>query len=166
MFLDRGLDKRIRIGLEFITVAPMAAGATEPRDLTAARRCLAEAEAAHGTPEGLAKLGEGLALLDDVLGAAAAEHARTARNLATTYAARIYGRIETAIDGDRAVPEPELELFFKLLLAFDALGVELPQNARDVKIEIVRRLIDRYYEGYPAETKQQAIAELLRLRGS
>jgi hypothetical protein len=139
----------------------MAARTGEPRDLVAARQCLAEAE--FGTPEGLAKLGDGLELLDGVIDGGG-RHAGTARNLAGTYAARIYGRIGSAIDGDRPVPEPELERFFKLVVAFDGLGVELPPSARDLKIEIVRRLIDRYYEGHPADAKERALHELLQLR--
>ena len=46
------------------------------------------------------------------------------------------------------------------MLAFDQVGVELPQSAQVLKIEVVRLLIDRYYEGHPAERKQQALEEL------
>jgi len=38
-------------------------------------------------------------------------------------------------------------------------------KAQDLKIEVVRRLIDRYYEGHPAERKQQALEELAQITG-
>ena len=51
------------------------------------------------------------------------------------------------------------------MLAFDSVGVELPPEAQGVKIEVVRRLIDRYYEGHPPERKQQAYEELAQITG-
>ena len=135
----------------------------EPRELTAARRCLAEAEAKYRAADGLVRLGEGLALLDDLIGAGSAAEVKTARNLASSYAARIYARIHDLVRQDTQVPEPELEHFFKIVLAFDRVDVELPQAARDLKIEVVRQLIDRYYEGHPAERKRQALEELDQL---
>jgi hypothetical protein len=135
----------------------------EPRELIAARRCLAEAEAKYRAADGLARLAEGLALLDDLIGAGSAAEAKTARNLASSYAARIYGRIHDLVRQDAQVPEPELEHFFKMVLAFDRVDAELPQAARDLKIEVVRQLIDRYYEGHPAERKRQALEELDQL---
>jgi hypothetical protein len=121
---------------------------------------LAAAEDGYRSAEGLARLVEGLELLDDVIRAAGAAHARTARNLAATYAARIYGRIEKLVAGDAALPEPELEHYFKVVLAFDPVAAALPPSARALKIGVVRRLIDRYYEGHPAERKQQALRAL------
>ena len=135
----------------------------EPRQLQDARKCLAEAEAEYGTEEGLVRLGEGLALLDDVLVAGDARHTLIAKNLAATYAARLYGRIERQLDGDRAVPEPELEYFFKLVLAFDQIVGALPASARALKIEVARRLIERYYEGHPQERKLEALRALEQL---
>jgi hypothetical protein len=135
----------------------------EPRELTAARRCLAEAEARYRSAEGLARLAEGLALLDDLIGAGSPAEVETARNLASSYAARIYARIHELVGNDAQVPEPELEHFFKMVLAFDRVDAELPQAARDLKIEVVRQLIDRYYEGHPAERKRQALEELDQL---
>ena len=61
----------------------------EPQELSKARRCLARAEADLSSADGLAQLVEGLAFLDDVIGSGTAA-ATTARNLAMTYAARIY----------------------------------------------------------------------------
>ena len=63
----------------------------EPRQLRDARKCLAQAEAEYETEEGLARLAEGLALLDDMLGAGDARHVGIAKNLAATYASRLYG---------------------------------------------------------------------------
>jgi hypothetical protein len=137
----------------------------EPKELASARRCLAKAEADLSSEDGLTQLVEGLAFLEDVIGTGTATAAKTARNLATSYAARVYGRINAVIATDRQLPEPELEHFFKVVLAFDQIGVELPQSAQDLKIEVVRRLIDRYYEGHPAERKQQALEELAQITG-
>jgi hypothetical protein len=134
----------------------------EPQELTRARRCLARAEASLSSDDGLAQLVEGLELIDNVIvgGTAAAS---TARNLAASYAARIYTRVGEAVGGDVQLPEPELEHFFKVVLAFDQVGAALPESAQELKVAVVRRLIDRYYEGHPPEKKQQALAELAQL---
>lgn len=135
----------------------------EQPELLKARRCLARAEAELRTADGLNALLEGLAFLEDVIGAGTAAGANTARNLATSYAARIYARVGDAVATDAQLPEPELEHFFKLVLAFDGVGVDLPQSAKDLKIAVVRRLIDRYYEGHSPERKERALAELAQL---
>jgi len=137
----------------------------EPKELTSARHCLAKAEADLASSEGLTQLVEGLAFLEDVIGSGTATAVKTARNLATSYAGRVYAQINAIVTTDRQLPEPELEHFFKVVLAFDQVGVALPQSAQDLKIEVVRRLIDRYYEGHPAERKQQALEELAQITG-
>jgi hypothetical protein len=136
----------------------------EPQELSKARRCLARAEADLRSPDGLTQLVEGLAFLEDVIGAGTATAASTARNLATSYAARIYARVGDAVAGDAQLPEPELEHLFQVVLAFDQTGVELPESAQELKIAVVRRLIDRYYEGHPPEKKEQMLAELAQIR--
>jgi len=77
----------------------------EPRELTNARRCLARAEADLRAPDGLTQLVEGLALLEDVIGTGSATAAKTARNLATSYAGRIYGRIGELIADAPSLPD-------------------------------------------------------------
>ena len=134
----------------------------ESQELTKARRCLARAETDLGSVDGLAQLVEGLELLDEVIGAGGAA-ASTARNLAASYAARIFARVGDAVGGDAQLPEPELEHFFKVVLAFDQVGAALPESAQELKIAVVRRLIDRYYEGHPPERKQRALDELAQL---
>lgn len=134
----------------------------EPQQLTKARRCLARAEADLSSADGLTQLMEGLAFLDDVMGAGTAA-ASTARNLAASYAARIYARVGDTVAGDAQLPEPELEHYFKVVLAFDPIGAALPESAQELKIAVVRRLIDRYYEGHPPEKKRRALAELAQL---
>jgi hypothetical protein len=126
---------------------------------------LARAEEDLDSADGLAQLVEGLAILEDVIGSGTAA-ASTARNLATSYAARIYARVGDAVAGDAQVPEPELEHFFKVVLAFDQVGAALPESAQELKIEVVRRLIDRYYEGHPPEKKQRVLDELAQIRRS
>ena len=137
----------------------------EPRELTKARRCLARAEEDLDSADGLAQLVEGLEFLENLIGSGTAA-ASTARNLATSYAARIYARVGDAVVGDAQVPEPELEHFFKVVLAFDQVGAALPESAQELKIEVVRRLIDRYYEGHPPEKKQRVLDELAQIRRS
>ena len=136
---------------------------SESRELAEARRCLASAEASYRSAEGLAALTEGLTLLDDVIAGGAARDVKTAVNLASTYAARLYGRVNDAVAGDAQVPEPELEHFFKLVLAFDQVRDALPASAESLKIEVVRQLIERYYEGHPPERKEQALNDLAEL---
>jgi hypothetical protein len=136
----------------------------EPQELRTARRRLADAESRYGTPAGLTDLREGLGLLDDVMGAGTPGHAATAANLAGAYAARFFARIAAALAGDAALPEPELEQLFQTALAFDRVTVPLPERAADLKVEVARRLIDRYYEGHPPEATRRALEELVRLR--
>ena len=135
----------------------------EPRELLGAREHLARGEASYGSAAGLAELEQGLALLDDVISGSDASHRSIAHNVATTYATRIYRSIGALLDGDRAVPEPQLEHFFKVVLAFDQSEIDLPDSARAVKIEIARRLIDRYYEGHSAERKRKALEQLTKI---
>ena len=134
----------------------------EPQALTKARRCLARAEASLSSADGLTQLVEGLAFLDDVIGGGTPA-AGPARNLAASYAARIYARVGEAVAGDAQLPEPELEHFFKVVLAFDQVSAALPDSARELKIAVVRQLIDRYYEGHPPEKKREALRELEQL---
>jgi hypothetical protein len=126
--------------------------------LEAAREHLARAESAVGSAEGLVRLEQGLALLDEV-------DAPVARNLESTYATRIIERIAQSLEGDRALPEPVLEHFFKTALAFDESRSPPPEEARAVKIRIARRLIDYYCEGQSREEKERATAELLQVAG-
>ena len=136
---------------------------TEPRELLAAREHLARGEASYRSAAGLAELEQGIGLLDDVMSAKDASHRSTAENIAKTYATRIYRSIGALLEADRAVPEPQLEHLFKVVLAFDQSAIELPDNARAVKVEIARRLVDRYYEGHSAEQKRQALEQLTRI---
>jgi hypothetical protein len=137
----------------------------EPRELADARRRLAAADAQYRTQHGLAQLVEGLALLDDLIAEGKAPHAQTATNVATTYASRIYERIRKKVEQDAGVPEPELEHFFKVVLAFDTVGSVLPPASKALKVAVVRQLIERYYEGHPPEHKRQALESLAQLSG-
>jgi hypothetical protein len=136
---------------------------TEPRELSAAREHLARAEAGYRSAAGLAELEHGLGLLDEVISANNAAECDIAQNIAKTYATRIYRSITALLEGDRAVPEPQLEHLFKVVLAFDQSEVDLPDNAREVKIEIARRLIDSYYEGHSPEQKRKALEQLTKI---
>lgn len=136
----------------------------ESAELRAARRSLAQAESTLDTAEGLDALGEGLSLLEDVIAAGTAE-ARTARNLAASYASRVHGRVRERVTRDRQLPEPLLEHYFKVVLAFDVLSGDLSADAAALKVAVVRALIERYYEGHPSEAKRRALAELAKFGG-
>jgi hypothetical protein len=135
----------------------------ESRELKAARRLLAQAEAQLASADGLVRLAEGLGRLDDVIAAGVAAEAKTAHNLAASYASRVYAHIRTLLDRDAQLPEPELEHYFKVVLAFDQVSASLPPEARELKVAVVRALIERYYEGHPPERKRAALAELANL---
>ncbi len=135
----------------------------EPRQLTFAREHLSRAEAAYDTKEGLRRLEEGLALLDEVIATDAADYETVARNLATTYSNRIVSAIRARIETDHAIPEPDLEHLFKVMLAFDQIDFELPADAQALKISIARRLIDLYYEGCSPADKEKALQQLAQI---
>lgn len=132
----------------------------ESRELETARRSLAAGERDLGSADGLARLNEGLGLLDDIATTDERGEGKTARNLAATYAGRVYERVAAHVARDRQLPEPELEHYFKVVLAFDCFADALPTSAAELKIAVVRSLIERYYEGYPPEKKAAALAQL------
>lgn len=137
---------------------------TEPDDLTSARRHLARAEAALMTADGLFDLKEGLALLESVIDDSAGTEAESvARNLARTYTGRTYARVRQHVESADNLPEPQLEHLFAVMRAFDDSGIELPPESARLKIDVVRRLIDLYYEGYPAAEKEKALMQLAKL---
>jgi hypothetical protein len=131
----------------------------ESDSLRIARDRLAKAEANFAAAEGLAHLEDGLALLDELIEDSEAER-RIARNFAATYASRIFGRVKTAVATDRAIPQPTLEHYFKLMLAFDSGDFDLPEESRALKIAVVRRLVDLAYEGHPPDAKRKALERL------
>jgi hypothetical protein len=136
----------------------------ESRELAAARVCLAEAEAAWASADGLARLQDGLGRLTDLIDLGAGPEARTAANLAATYAGRFYGRVRDKLARDAQVPEPELEHCFKVVLAFDLIKDSLPTAAADLKIDVAKALIERYYEGHSPEKKRAALEQLTALK--
>jgi hypothetical protein len=135
----------------------------ESRSLSAARHCLAEAEAAWSTADGLARLTEGLERLTEVMEVGSKDEVRTASNLAVSYAGRFYGRVRDKLQRDAQVPEPELEHCFKVVLAFDQVKEALPPKSAEIKIDVVKALIERYYEGHSAEKKRAALEQLAAL---
>jgi hypothetical protein len=135
----------------------------ESRELSAARRCLAEAEGAWSSAEGLARLTDGLERLADVVETGSNNEARTAGNLAATYAGRFYGRVRDKLGRDAQVPEPELEHCFKVVLAFDVVKEALPPAAAQLKIDVVKALVERYYEGHSPEKKRAVLEQLTAL---
>jgi hypothetical protein len=135
----------------------------ESRELAAARVCLADAEAGFASADGLTRLVDGLGRLAGLIDAGGAE-GRVARNLAASYAGRFYARVQSKLERDAQVPEPELEHYFKVVLAFDQVGEALPASATDLKIRVVEALVERYYEGHPPERKRAALEQLAALR--
>jgi hypothetical protein len=138
----------------------------EPPELTDARRRLARAEAEIHTDDGLMNLEEGLELLESVADdRAAGKHGTIARALGATYAARVHDSIRRELDSGTNLPEPVLRHAFALVRAFDGKGFDVPPSSRDLKIELVRRLIDIHYEGYSPADKQLAYEELAKISG-
>ena len=128
-----------------------------------ARQHLAQAESALMSAEGLAHLHDGLACLETLIDAADGGHNVTrnvARNIGQTYTDRIYRRIGATLDSDPALTEPVLEHLFAVVRAFDDAGFELPAGARELKIGVVRRLVDLYYEGYPPAEREKIYRQL------
>ena len=83
-----------------------------------------------------------------------------AQNLVATYSNRIYACVRKLVDTDRGLPEPDLEHLFRVVLAFDHRGFDLPADARSTKIDLARQLIDRYYEGHSPAEKRTALERL------
>jgi hypothetical protein len=137
----------------------------EPPDLELARDRLARAEAALMTADGLFHLQEGLALLESIIDRAGATPiGPIARNLGQTYTTRVYARVRQAID-TRNLSEPELEHLFSVVRAFDGAGFELPEDSRELKVAVVRRLIDYYYEGHSRADKEKILEQLAGISG-
>lgn len=136
----------------------------ESRELAAARVSLAEAESGFGSADGLARLTDGLERLADLMDMSGAE-ARVAKNLAASYAGRFYARVRATLERDAQVPEPDLERYFKVVLAFDQVRDALPAAAAELKIRVVEALVERYYEGHPPERKRAALEQLAALGG-
>jgi hypothetical protein len=137
----------------------------EPVKLTAAREHLSLAESNYRSEDGLVHLEEGLALLEEVGLDGATEHKTVAQNLLSTYSARICESVKKVVETEPGLPEPVLEHLFKVLLAFDSARPKLPRYVRSLKIDVVKRLIDRYYEGYPAEEKEKMLQQLTGIAG-
>ncbi len=125
---------------------------------------MAEAEADWSSADGLARLIDGLGRLSDLIEMGDKNEVRTARNLAATYAGRFYGRVRDKLKLSLQVPEPELEHCFKVVLAFDAVQEALPPTAAELKIDVVKALVERYYEGHPPEKKRAALEQLTELK--
>lgn len=124
---------------------------------------MAEAEDAWLSADGLVRLTDGLGRLADLIEMGGKNEARTASNLAASYASRFYGRVRDRLERLRQVPEPELEHCFRVVLAFDQVQEALPAAAAQLKIDVVKALIERYYEGHSAEKKRAALEQLAAL---
>ncbi len=138
----------------------------ESRELAAARVSMAEAEASFSSADGLGCLVDGLGRLADIIETAAPAEAKTAANLAATYAGRLYARVRERLECDAQVPEPELERYFKVVLAFDQVQEALPPAAAELKIDVVKALVERYYEGHPPAKKRAVLEQLADLKRS
>ena len=137
----------------------------EPRQLRAARQHLSQAEASYRSANGLFHLEEGLALLEELLASDEPAHRLIARNLAETYATKIFRAVTRLVETDRGLPEPELEHLFKVVLAFDEHGFQLPAESSAAKVSVVEHLVDRYYEGHSPEEKRKVLEELAEITG-
>lgn len=132
----------------------------EPDSLKLAREHLAQAEAEFRNEDGLHHLEEGLALVQDVVIEGETQHREVAENLLKTYTGKICDAIRLSVNAHRQLPEPELKHLFAVLLAFDTVDADMPDYARTLKIDVVKRLIDLHYEGYPEAEKQKMLEQL------
>jgi hypothetical protein len=137
---------------------------SESRELQKARAHLARAETQFSTANGFAELEQGLGLLAELMESNTQERF-IANNLAASYATKIFQRVEATLVNDRAVPQPLLEHFFKLMLAFDQGDFVLPEKEDELKIKVVRHLVELAYEGHPAEAKRKALERLSQITG-
>jgi hypothetical protein len=137
----------------------------EPQQLSAARRHLSQAEASYRSADGLFHLEEGLALLEELLTSDQPSHRSIARNLAASYSTKVFRAVTRLVETDRGLPEPELEHLFKVVLAFDEHGFELPAEANSAKVSVVEHLVDRYYEGHSPEEKRKVLEEIAKIAG-
>ncbi len=137
----------------------------EPQQLRAARQHLSQAESDYRSEDGLFHLEEGLALLEEMIACDVPAYRTIAHNLASTYSTKILGWVKKLVETDPGLPEPDLEHVFKVALAFDDRGFDLPAEARSAKITVVERLIDRYYEGHSPEEKRAALEKLAKISG-
>jgi hypothetical protein len=137
----------------------------EPAQLVDARKHLSRAESGYRSADGLLHLEEGLALLEEVALDGAPGQRVIALNLLSTYSTRICDSIRKVVETDRALPEPDLEHLFKVLLTFDSTGWELPEYVRSLKVNVVKRLIDFHYEGHSAAEKQKMLEQLAGIEG-
>lgn len=135
----------------------------ESRKLAAARQHLSRAETEFRSADGLAHLEEGLGLLEEIMLDGGTRDRAIAANLLSTYANRICESTRQVVEGDAALPEPQLEHLFKVLLAFDTTSLEPPEYVRALKLGIARRLVDFYYEGYSAEEKEKVLRQLTNI---
>ena len=133
---------------------------TEPKQLEIARAHLARAESHYGSPAALEEVQKALAALEEIRDRND-ELTSLSERIAFTYATRLCDQLQRLLQPDAHVPEPQLEHFFKMLRAFDDSIIELPAAARQLKIELAKRLIDHYLEGHSAEDKAKAIRQLL-----
>jgi len=124
---------------------------------------MAEAEAGLSSAEGLARLTDGLERLAEIVETGGKAEARTAGNLAAAYAVRCYARVRDRLARDAQIPEPELEHWFKVVLAFDHVRDALPPAATELKIAVVKALIERYYEGHSPAKKRAVLEQLASL---
>lgn len=137
----------------------------EPKQLSIARAHLARAEAQYSAPAALDDVDKALAALEEIRDRSD-EISALGRRIAFTYANKLCAHLRQLLDNDPHVPEPQLEHFFKMLRAFDDSITESPATARDLKIELAKRLIDHYLEGHSAEARATALAQLLDIAAS
>jgi hypothetical protein len=138
---------------------------TEPKQLEFARAHFALAESRYGSPVALEAVDKALAALEE-LRDRDDEITALSERIALTYATRLCEHMQRLLRSDVHIPEPQLEHFFKLLRTFDDSLIQLPAVARQLKIELARRLIDHYLEGHSAEEKAKALGQLLDIAGS
>lgn len=127
---------------------------SEADALAKARQHLAVAEAECWSETGRFHADEGLFLLEE-----AAETQPGAAQLGVTYVGRLLDKVQTMLAGD--VPEPDLKGMLKLIQTLEDSGFGEAGRCQTVRIMVAERLLDRYFEGYSEQEREQAIRAIL-----
>ena len=126
--------------------------ARESRELTLARRLLAQFERNAESPDAHAPLSEGLALLSEVIEEGGPER-DLARNIANVYAAKVAACAEAMLERAGESSLDEMRHWTELLEEFDRNGLDAPA-AKAARAELSNRFATRYVgQLSPAEKK-------------
>ena len=136
---------------------------TESRELTSARRLLAEFEGEMPSPGAATKLSEALSLLSDIVETAGTE-GPIARNVVGVYAAKAVAAVDATLVRPGEAPAAELRHWQELLTEFGRCGFESSPVAA-VLSKISKRLATRYVSQLTQTEKEVLLRQLEQDQG-